>query len=83
MATTEWARERPETSDLSIGYFGASTDAAAVLRGAPRNDREIYEVLSCETDLRIVEGAGHLFEVERELEAVADHAADWFAKYLE
>ena len=125
VATTEWVRERPETSALSIGYFGASTGAAAALRGAARPEteidavvsrggrvdmaaevvddvraptllivggedesvlqlnREIHEALSCERDLRIVEGAGHLFEGEGELEVVADHAADWFATHLE
>ncbi|WP_339105245.1 dienelactone hydrolase family protein [Haloterrigena salinisoli] len=137
VATTEWVRERPEASGLSIGYFGASTGAAAALRGAARPEteidavvsrggrvdmaaevvdgeasetpregggtvdaptllivggedesvlklnREIHEALSCERDLRIVEGAGHLFEGEGELEAVADHAADWFAAHLE
>ena len=125
VATTEWVRERPETSGLSVGYFGASTGAAAALRGAARPEteidavvsrggrvdlaaevvddvraptllivggedesvlqlnREIHEALSCERDLRIVEGAGHLFEGEGELEAVADHAADWFATHLE
>ncbi|WP_226481169.1 dienelactone hydrolase family protein [Natrinema amylolyticum] len=125
VATTEWVRERPATSTHSIGYFGASTGAAAALRGAARPEttidavvsrggrvdmaadvvdevtaptllvvggedesirklnREIYEALAVERDLRIVEGAGHLFEGEGELEAVADHAADWFTTHLE
>lgn len=125
VATTEWVREQPATSTHSIGYFGASTGAAAALRGAARPEttidavvsrggrvdlaadvvdeltaptllvvggedesvrrvnRELYEGLAVERDLRIVEGAGHLFEGEGELEAVADHAADWFTDHLE
>lgn len=31
---TRWLRQRPETSGLSAGYFGASTGAAAALRAA-------------------------------------------------
>ncbi|SER72858.1 dienelactone hydrolase family protein [Natrinema salaciae] len=125
VATTEWVRERPETSTHSIGYFGSSTGAAAALRGAARPEtaidavvsrggrvdmaadivddvtaptllvvggedesvrklnREIYEALAVERDLRIVEGAGHLFDGPGELETVADHAADWFTTHLE
>lgn len=45
-------------------------------------NREVYDALSCERELQVVEGAGHLFEGEGELEAVADHAADWFATHL-
>lgn len=36
----------------------------------------------CETELRIVPEAGHLFEEPGALEAVADHARDWFVRYL-
>jgi pimeloyl-ACP methyl ester carboxylesterase len=42
-------------------------------------NREAYDQLPCEKELHIVEGAGHLFEDEGELEEVADVAADWFA----
>ncbi|QRV16884.1 dienelactone hydrolase family protein [Haloterrigena salifodinae] len=125
VATTEWLRERPESGGHAVGYFGASTGAAAALRGAVRPEteigavvsrggrvdlaaevvddvraptllivggedesvlqvnREVHDALACERDLRIVEGAGHLFEGEGELEAVADRAADWFATHLE
>ncbi|SEW02894.1 dienelactone hydrolase family protein [Natrinema salifodinae] len=125
VAVTEWARERPAASARSVGYFGASTGAAAALRGAARPtteidavvsrggrvdmaaevvddvtaptllvvggeddsvrelNREVYDALTCERELRIVAGAGHLFEGPGELEAVADHAADWFATHLE
>lgn len=33
-AATLWLRERPQTRKLSIGYFGASTGAAAAIRAA-------------------------------------------------
>jgi pimeloyl-ACP methyl ester carboxylesterase len=46
-------------------------------------NREAYERLTCEKDLHVVEGAGHLFEGEGQLEAVADVAADWFAETLQ
>ncbi|MFB6102504.1 MAG: dienelactone hydrolase family protein [Haloplanus sp.] len=45
-------------------------------------NRDAYEQLSCEKELYVVEGAGHLFEGEGELEEVADVAADWFATEL-
>ncbi|WP_408959365.1 dienelactone hydrolase family protein [Natrinema sp. 74] len=45
-------------------------------------NRELYDALTVERDLHVVEGAGHLFEGPGELEAVADAAADWFAMHL-
>lgn len=35
---TKWLRNRPEFSDIPIGYFGASTGAAAALVAAQFND---------------------------------------------
>ncbi|MDY6775720.1 MAG: dienelactone hydrolase family protein [Halobacteria archaeon] len=45
-------------------------------------NREIYESLGCEKELHVVEGAGHLFEGEGELEEVAETAANWFEESL-
>lgn len=45
-------------------------------------NREAYERLTTETDLHVVEGAGHLFEGPGELEEVADVAAGWFTTRL-
>jgi alpha-beta hydrolase superfamily lysophospholipase len=45
-------------------------------------NREAYDRLSCAKHLHVVDGAGHLFEGEGELEEVADVAADWFARAL-
>lgn len=50
---------------------GADTDVLEL-------NREAYDHLSGERQLHVVEGAGHLFEGEGELETVADVAADWF-----
>lgn len=45
-------------------------------------NRDAYEDLTCEKDLHVVDGAGHLFEGPGELEEVADVAADWFVEHL-
>lgn len=45
-------------------------------------NRDAYDRLSCEKNLHVVEGAGHLFEGDGELEEVATVAADWFAETL-
>ncbi|MFB6093831.1 MAG: dienelactone hydrolase family protein [Halanaeroarchaeum sp.] len=45
-------------------------------------NREARGAMTCETDLAVVEGAGHLFEGEGELEEVAALAGDWFASVL-
>jgi putative phosphoribosyl transferase len=34
IGVTEWLREQPETQNLGVGYFGASTGAAAALQAA-------------------------------------------------
>lgn len=54
---------------------GADTDVLAM-------NREARDALTCETDLAVVEGAGHLFEGEGELEEVAERAADWFTEWF-
>jgi putative phosphoribosyl transferase len=36
LACTHWLRKQPETKGLSIGYFGASTGAAAALQAAAK-----------------------------------------------
>lgn len=124
VGATEWIRGREGTRGSAIGYFGASTGAAAALQASVQYqgdieavvsrggrvdmasevlnemmaptlfivggedeqvlelNREVYEVLTCEKDLHVVEGAGHLFEGSGELEEVADHAGNWFAKHL-
>jgi dienelactone hydrolase len=45
-AATAWLHEDPETSSASIGYFGASTGAAAALVAAARRPRDVAAVVS-------------------------------------
>jgi putative phosphoribosyl transferase len=45
-------------------------------------NRAAYDLLTCEKKLIIVPGATHLFEEPGTLEQVADHAAEWFARYV-
>ncbi|KUP97477.1 phosphoribosyltransferase [Thermobifida cellulosilytica] len=42
----EWVRERPDTARLPLGYFGASTGAAAALAAAARPDSDAQAVVS-------------------------------------
>ncbi len=46
MLATEWVKQRPETRDLAIGYFGASTGAAAALEAAAALGPQIGAVVS-------------------------------------
>ncbi|MEV4172021.1 dienelactone hydrolase family protein [Nonomuraea sp. NPDC049709] len=43
---TSWVREQPEAAGLPIGYFGASTGAAAALWAAAEPDNEIAAIVS-------------------------------------
>ena len=46
MNATEWLRSNDETSTLSIGYFGASTGAAAALQAAAALGDEVDAIVS-------------------------------------
>lgn len=43
---TEWLEKHPEIKDLSLGFFGASTGAAAALRAAAKLGNRISAVVS-------------------------------------
>jgi pimeloyl-ACP methyl ester carboxylesterase len=43
---TDWLRQSPETKQLRIGYFGASTGAAAALAAAAERPRTVGAVVS-------------------------------------
>jgi pimeloyl-ACP methyl ester carboxylesterase len=45
-ATTEWLGEQPATQRLDMGYFGASTGAAAALRAAADVGSRIKAIVS-------------------------------------
>ncbi|HEX6704305.1 MAG TPA: dienelactone hydrolase family protein [Albitalea sp.] len=55
---------------------GADTEVIAL-------NRQARDRLSCETDLRIVPGATHLFEEPGALDAVAGLARDWFTRHFQ
>jgi dienelactone hydrolase len=46
LAATEWLKEQPQTRGLNIGYFGASTGAAAALKAAATLGPAIDAVVS-------------------------------------
>ena len=46
LATTRWLQQQPATGKLPIGYFGASTGAAAALQAAARLDDRLAAVVS-------------------------------------
>ena len=45
-AATEWLAQDPETAGLQVGYFGASTGAAAALVAAARQPQRVRAVVS-------------------------------------
>jgi putative phosphoribosyl transferase len=45
-AAARWARRHPQTSGLPLGYFGASTGAAAALRSAAAEESRVVAVVS-------------------------------------
>ena len=46
LAATTWIRQQPSTQSFSLGYFGASTGAAAALQAAAEMNGEISAVVS-------------------------------------
>ena len=89
-AASTWLAGSPETDQLRLGYFGASTGAVRaptllIVGGGdavviPLNQRALNR-LRCVKRLEIVPGATHLFEKSGALEWVAELAAAWFAPH--
>jgi putative phosphoribosyl transferase len=46
VGATEWLERNPETRDLNIGYFGASTGAAAALVAAAERPESVKAIVS-------------------------------------
>ncbi len=46
ISMTDWLRKQPETSAMTIGYFGASTGAAAALVAAADRPESVFAVVS-------------------------------------
>ena len=122
--TTDWLLKNSKIVSLNVGYFGASTGAAAALVAAAEKPRIVKAVVSrggrpdlagsslvnvkcptlllvggyddvvielnkeamakmkSEKKLIIIPEATHLFEESGKLEQVAQHAGNWFLKYL-
>jgi dienelactone hydrolase len=121
---TDWVRKDYWTKGLRIGYFGASTGAAAALVAAAQLgaaigavvsrggrpdlaepalarvvsptllivgeldvevlllNREAFEKLRCEKEIKVLAGATHLFEEPGALDEVAALATEWFKRHL-
>lgn len=73
--------------DLAEGRL-ASVRAPTLLMVGGADDvvlelnRRALESMTCAAELRVVAGAGHLFEEPGTLEEVAQLARDWFLRYL-
>jgi putative phosphoribosyl transferase len=46
LSATQWLQQQPETRDLRIGYFGASTGAGAALQAAARAPEGVGAIVS-------------------------------------
>jgi putative phosphoribosyl transferase len=46
LGATDWLREQPQTRDLAVGYFGASTGAGAALVAAAKRPAAVAAVVS-------------------------------------
>ena len=86
---TGWLRAQPAAARAAIGYFGASTGAAAALWAAAEPGAGIAAVVSrggrpdlARPRLAVVPGANHLFEEPGTLDAAAGLARDWFISHL-
>ncbi len=125
LTATRWIQANSTTEALPIGYFGASTGAAAALQAAAEMDGDIaavvsrggrpdlagevalgqviaptllivgsadygvielneqaYALMKCEKKFTLVPGATHLFGEPGTLKEAAQHATNWFIKYL-
>ncbi|MBD3293470.1 MAG: alpha/beta hydrolase [Armatimonadia bacterium] len=74
---------------VDLGEEALPNFTAPILMIVGGNDRQVLQMnkdamqqMNAPTELKIVEGAGHLFEGPGELEEVADLAADWFTRHL-
>jgi pimeloyl-ACP methyl ester carboxylesterase len=66
----------PDVTAATLFVVGGDTQVLQL-------NREAFERLTCETELSVVENAGHLFEEPGALEEVADLAGEWFVEYLQ
>jgi putative phosphoribosyl transferase len=93
-----WAAAEPDSDVKAVVSRGGRPDLAAPRLGEVRAptllivggddtvvlqlNREARAQMRCETELRVVPGASHLFEEPGTLDAAAQHARDWFVDHL-
>lgn len=73
--------------DLAMDILPAVASPTLLIVGSLDPDvlklnKKAYEALCCEKKLKIVEGAGHLFEEYGMMEKVASLSMEWFKHYL-
>lgn len=73
--------------DLAGGYLEQVKAPTLLLVGSKDTavielNRQALEVMTCARELKLVEGATHLFEEPGTLETVAETAAQWFVHYF-
>lgn len=75
---------RPDLAGEALGAVRAPTLLLVGGLDGPviRMNQEAFARLSCTKELTIVPNATHLFEEPGTLEAVAQHAAAWFGRFL-
>ena len=75
---------RPDLAKESLGKTNSPT--LFIVGGSDypvtKINQGAFEKIKCTKDLKIVEGATHLFEEPGTLEQVAKLASEWFVKYL-
>ncbi len=73
--------------DLAMEFLPQVQSPTLLIVGSRDHDvirlnEQALAALACPKKLRIVPGAGHLFEEPGTLDTVIDHAADWFKSHL-
>ncbi|MBJ3763718.1 erythromycin esterase family protein [Maribius pontilimi] len=75
---------RPDLAGMSLPYVTAPT--VLIVGGLDTEvialNQQALAALRCEKALRIVPGAGHLFEEPGTLDTVVEHAVDWLGRHF-
>ena len=74
--------------DMAEGFLGEVTVPVLCIVGGRdiqvlSMNRQAIEKMETNTELKVIEGAGHLFEEPGALDQVAKLTVDWFSRYLE
>lgn len=73
--------------DMAEGFLGEITVPVLCIVGGSdiqvlSMNRQAMEKMDTDTELKVIEGAGHLFEEPGALDQVAKLTVDWFSRYL-